>query len=205
MGFALAGAAADRGARVTVVAANVGLARDPRVTYVDVRTASELNDACQAAFPDCDVLLMAAAVADFRPAQPAPGQIKKADHDRLTLTLERTEDVLAELAHHRKPGQTILGFAAEHGPDAVALARGKLDAKGLDAIVVNDVSRPGIAFDAADNEVSIVTAAGVQRVPLAPKPVVAAAILDAVADLRAPASPPAPRQHPLVGGSPPPG
>jgi phosphopantothenoylcysteine decarboxylase/phosphopantothenate--cysteine ligase len=202
MGFALAEVAADRGARVTVIAANVGLARDPRITYVDVQTAAELNDACQAAFPSCDVLLMAAAVADFRPARATAGKIKKAGRERLTLTLEPTQDVLGALAGARHPGQTLIGFAAEHGPDGVALARAKLEAKGVDAIVVNDVSRAGIAFDAPDNEVSIVTAQEVRQVGRAPKAVVAGAILDAVTELRAspPVRPGMP--HPLVADPP---
>jgi phosphopantothenoylcysteine decarboxylase/phosphopantothenate--cysteine ligase len=185
MGFALAQAAADRGARVTAVAANVSLTRDPRVTYVDVTTAAELEEACRAAFADCDVLLMAAAVADFRPAQATAGKIKKAGRDHITLTLEPTTDVLASLARDRRAGQILVGFAAEYGPDAEELAREKLRAKGLDAVVVNDVSRAGIAFDSSENEVSIVTADGTRRVGRAPKPVVAGAILDAVAELRA--------------------
>ena len=186
MGFALAEVAASLGAEVTVVAANVALARDPRVRYADVTTARELADACAAEFGACDVLLMAAAVADFRPASPADHKLKKQDgQDEMTLTLARTPDVLATLAGRRRPGQTIVGFAAEHGEGALAYGRDKLRRKGLDAIVVNDVSDPGIAFDAADNEVTIVTAAGDTAVPRAPKPEVARAILDAVVGLRA--------------------
>jgi phosphopantothenoylcysteine decarboxylase/phosphopantothenate--cysteine ligase len=128
---------------------------------------------------------MAAAVADFRPAQATAGKIKKAGREQLTLTLEPTTDVLATLSPDRRADQVLVGFAAEYGPDAEALAREKLRAKGLDAVVVNDVSRAGIAFDSSENEVSIVTADGTRRVGRAPKPVVAGAILDAVAELRA--------------------
>jgi len=191
MGLALAEAAAGRGARVTVVAANVALPRDPRATYVDVETTEELDRACREAFPDCQVLLMAAAVADFRPVAAEPGKIKRAGRERIELDLEPTADVLAGLVGGRRPDQTLVAFAAEHGPEAIDHARAKLTGKGVDAVVVNDISRPDIGFDAADNEVAIVTAKGVQRVPRTSKLAVAAAILDAVAKLRA--SAPAPR------------
>ena len=158
MGFALAQAARDRGAEVTLVAANVALATPPGVTRREVVTAAELERACVEEFPRCDVLLMAAAVADFTPAAPANGKIKKADRERLELVLEPTPDVLAGLAAERREGQTLVGFAAEHGADAVALARGKLAAKRLDAVVVNDISRADIGFDVDANEVTILIA-----------------------------------------------
>jgi len=185
MGFALAEAAADLGADVTVVAANVELARDSRVTYVDVRTAEELRDAALRAFGRADVLLMAAAVVDFRPALAADHKIKKsAGQDRMQVDLELTPDILAELAAARRPGQTVVGFAAEHGDGALDYGRDKLRRKGLDAIVVNDISRADIGFDAADNEVTIVTADGETGVPRAAKREVARAILETVAGLR---------------------
>jgi len=192
MGFALAEVAAGLGADVTVVAANVELARDPRVTYVDVRTAEELRAACLEHWPGADVLLMAAAVVDFRPAHPVGHKLKKTGERELRVDLELTPDVLAELAAHRRPGQTVVGFAAETGEDALAYGREKLARKRLDAIVVNDVARPGIGFDAADNEVVVLTAEDEVRVPRAPKPVVARAILDAVVALRARAVPEVP-------------
>ncbi|MGX6448364.1 bifunctional phosphopantothenoylcysteine decarboxylase/phosphopantothenate--cysteine ligase CoaBC [Patulibacter sp. S7RM1-6] len=185
MGYALAARAAARGARVTVVAANVALPDPPGCTVVPVTSAEELRQACGAAFADADVLVMAAAVADFRPVDPAAGKIKKAGRDELTLVLEATVDVLSELAGRRRPGQTLVGFAAEHGPEALAHARGKLERKGLDAVVVNDVSQPGIAFDATENAVTIVTAAGDAPVARAPKEQVADAILDHVVRTRA--------------------
>ena len=159
MGFALAEAARARGAEVTVVAANVALARRPGIEYHDVQTAQELRAACRAAFASCDVLLMAAAVADFRPAEAAPEKLKKAGRERLELVLEPTPDVLAELARERRPGQTLVGFAAEHGDGALAYGREKLERKGLDAVVVNDISRADIGFEGPENEVTIVTAA----------------------------------------------
>jgi phosphopantothenoylcysteine decarboxylase/phosphopantothenate--cysteine ligase len=185
MGFALAAEAATLGASVTVVAANVALPRDPRVRYVDVQTARELQDACAAEFAGSDVLLMAAAVVDFRPVARFDGKLKKGADDELQIDFERTPDILAGLASTRRPGQTIVGFAAEHGAGALAHARGKLARKGLDAIVVNDISRSDIGFDAADNEVTILTAAEDAHVALASKAAVARAVLDTVVRLRA--------------------
>jgi phosphopantothenoylcysteine decarboxylase/phosphopantothenate--cysteine ligase len=185
MGFALAEEAAARGADVTVVAANVGLARHPRVRYVDVGSAAELLAACEAEFGAADVLLMAAAVADFRPAEAVATKLKKEGRNGLDLALEPTPDVLSGLASKRRPGQLLVGFAAEHGADAVAYGRGKLERKGLDAVVVNDISRPDIGFDADHNEVTIVTAGGDQVVERSSKAEIARAICDAVVALRA--------------------
>ena len=185
MGWALAEEAARSGAKVTVVAANVGLPRAPGIEYVDVTTAAELAAACRERFPAADVLLMAAAVADYRPAEARADKIKKADAGAtLALELEQTEDVLTALAAERRPGQLLVGFAAESGARAVEHARGKLQRKRLDAVVVNDVSAPGIAFDAPDNEVTIVTADGETHVPRATKAAVAAKVLDAVLSRR---------------------
>ena len=180
MGFALADEAARRGAHVSVVAANVGLPRNPVVAYEDVTTAAELQAACEGRFADCDVLLMAAAVADYRPATTAGKKLKKEAADELDLRLERTEDVLAALAGARRPGQTLVGFAAEHGEGAVDLARGKLERKGLDLVVVNDISRADIGFEVAENEVTIVGRGAERAVARASKGEVAGAILDAV-------------------------
>src|SRR4051812_13073295 len=185
MGWALAEEAARRGAKVTVVAANVSLPHAPGIEYVDVAPAAELAAACRERFPAADVLLMAAAVADYRPAEARADKIKKADAgETLTLELEQTEDVLTALAAERRPGQLLVGFAAESGAGAVEHARGKLERKRLDAVVVNDVSAPGIAFDAPDNEVTIVTADGETHVPRATKAAVAAKVLDAVLSRR---------------------
>jgi len=185
MGFALAQEAAALGADVTVIAANVNLPRAPHVRYVEVETAAELHDACVAAFGDCDVLLMAAAVADFRPASSADHKIKKDGRDVLTLEMEPTVDVLSALSASRRRDQTLVGFAAEHGDGAVAYGRGKLERKRLDAVVVNDISRPDIGFDTPQNEVTIVTATGDEPVPKADKGEIARAILATVARLRA--------------------
>ena len=185
MGFALAEEAAALGADVTVVAANVGLARHPRVRYVEVETAAQLEAACRAAFPDCDVLLMAAAVADFRPVEPAGHKLKKDGRHELMVAMEPTSDVLSGLAAERRPGQVLVGFAAETGEGAVAHGRDKLTRKHLDAVVVNDVAAPGIGFESRDNEVTVITAAGEQHVPRGAKSDVARVILSCVDRLRA--------------------
>jgi phosphopantothenoylcysteine decarboxylase / phosphopantothenate---cysteine ligase len=185
MGFALAEEAAALGARVTCVAANVGLARDPRVRYVDVETVAELEAACRTEFAGADVLLMAAAPADFRPIDPAATKLKKTEHDGLRIALEPTPDILSALAADRRPGQVLVGFAAEHGEGALAYGREKLVRKGLDVIVVNDISRPDIGFDAGENEVTIITADAERAVARAGKPEVARAILEVVAERRA--------------------
>jgi phosphopantothenoylcysteine decarboxylase/phosphopantothenate--cysteine ligase len=185
MGFAVAEEAAALGAEVTVIAANVSLPRHPRVRYVDVESAAELQRAATAEFATADVLVMAAAVADFRPADVHDGKVKKEGRAGMELVLEPTPDVLTGLAGARRPDQTLVGFAAEHGARALEHGRDKLTRKGLDAVVVNDVSQPGIGFDTAENEVTIVTAAGDEHVPRATKAEVARAILATVDRLRA--------------------
>jgi len=184
MGVALAAEAARRGAEVTLVGANLAVEAPDGVRLIEVTTAAELEQATRTAFATADVLLMAAAVADFRPADAAEGKIKKGERDDLTVRLEPTTDVLASLTAERRDGQTLVGFAAEHGEGALGHARGKLERKQLDAVVLNDVSQPGIGFDSADNEVTVITAAGEQAVPRASKPAVASAILDSVESLR---------------------
>jgi phosphopantothenoylcysteine decarboxylase / phosphopantothenate---cysteine ligase len=184
MGFALAEEAARRGAAVTVVAANVGLARSTGIDYVDVETAEELARATRAAFGQADVLVMAAAVSDFRPRHAASTKLSKQGREELVVELEPTEDVLASLAAVRRPGQVLVGFAAEHGEGAVARAREKLERKGLDLVVVNDVSDRAIGFDADDNEVVIVSGADAESVPRSAKSEVARVILDRVERVR---------------------
>ena len=120
-------------------------------------SAAELEAAARAEFPATDVLLMAAAVADFRPSAPRDTKIVKTGREGLAIELEPTTDVLATLGGLRRPGQTLVGFAAEHGDGAVERGRGKLERKHLDAVVVNDIARPDIGFDSDHNEVTIVT------------------------------------------------
>jgi len=185
MGFALAREAARRGADVTVIAANVGLEPPPGARVVPVHTAAELAAACRAELADCDVLLMSAAVADFRPAGAVDRKLHKEDGVP-KLELEPTEDVLSALAEVRREDQTLVGFAAEHGEGAVDRGRGKLERKRLDAIVINDIADDRIGFESDDNEVTILTAGGGERhVPRARKERIAAAVLDEVERVRA--------------------
>ncbi len=184
MGYALAGEAARRGATVTVVAANVALEPPPGVEVIAVGTAAELGDVSEERFDDCDVLLMAAAVADFRPAAPAEDKLKK-DAGVPTIELEPTADVLSGLAARRRSGQVLVGFAAEHGHDAVTYGRGKLERKDLDVVVVNDISLSGVGFDAPENEVTVLFRDGGERlVSRTSKKQVAKVVLDEVERLR---------------------
>jgi phosphopantothenoylcysteine decarboxylase / phosphopantothenate---cysteine ligase len=184
MGLALARQAARRGAAVTVVAANVALPAPSDARVIEADSAAALARACAVEFDHCDVLLMTAAVADFRPASPAAQKLKK-DHGVPELRLEPTEDVLSALVARRRPDQVIVGFAAEHGAGALEYGRGKLARKQLDAIVVNDVSQSGIGFDATDNEVTIIAADGQEhKVARASKDSVAGAVLDEVQRIR---------------------
>jgi phosphopantothenoylcysteine decarboxylase/phosphopantothenate--cysteine ligase len=182
MGLALAAAAAARGAQVTLVAANVALTPPPGVRVVPVSTAAELGAACEREFEACDVLLMAAAVADFRPVDPADHKLKKGAAPP-TIELEPTVDVISALAARRQPGQVLIGFAAEHGDGALDYARDKLERKRVDAIVVNDVSQPGIGFDTPDNEVTVVTADAERLLRKAGKDAIADGVLNEVQQL----------------------
>lgn len=186
MGYALARAALERGARVTLVAANVSLPEPAGAEVIPVQTAAELASATHAHAAGADIVVMAAAVADFRPAAPLTRKLKKTGPEALTsVALEPTEDVLLTLTAARRQGQLLIGFAAEHGEQALEYGREKLRRKGLDAIVVNDISRAGIGFDAEQNEVVILSRDGESReVARASKAAVAAAILDEVERLR---------------------
>lgn len=185
MGLALAEAARARGAKVTLVSANVALQAPIGVDVHKVGTAAELQAACEREFPCCDVLLMAAAVADFRPQSSFDGKIKKGGRKHLTIELEPTADVLCGLSAQRKQGQTLVAFAAEHGSEGLEHARTKLSSKSVDAVVFNDISRSDIGFESELNEVTIVSGAGTELLPRASKKSIASAILDAVGRLRA--------------------
>jgi phosphopantothenoylcysteine decarboxylase / phosphopantothenate---cysteine ligase len=176
-GYALAAEAVARGAEVVLITT---VERDvPHgASAIAVETAAQM-EAAVAQHADADVVVMAAAVADFRPAAPASGKIKKADGVP-TVELEPTPDILAGLGRAKRPGQVIVGFAAETD-DVVANASGKLKRKGLDLIVANDVSAPQAGFQHDTNAVTIVSAdGGVHHVPLSDKRAVARAVLDAV-------------------------
>ena len=188
MGLALAEEAARRGADVTLIAANVSLPLP--ATAVPVETTAELEAAVRERFPDSDVLIMAAAPADFRPAAPVDSKLSREGGDGISIELEPTTDIVAAVAAERRPDQTVIGFAAEHGDGAVERGREKLARKGLDAVVVNDISRSDIGFDSTDNEVTIVLAEGERQVGRRPKTEVAEAILDEVERLRTAAAGP---------------
>jgi phosphopantothenoylcysteine decarboxylase / phosphopantothenate---cysteine ligase len=182
MGMALAAAAARRGAEVTLIAANVAHPEPAGVRRIDVETVTQLADAARTEFPATHVLLMAAAPADFRVAGPATEKLKR--QGDLDLHLEPTEDILAGLAAERIAGQTIVGFAAEYGSAGIERAREKLERKGADLIVLNDVSDPTIGFESEDNAVTLIDPASETHVPLASKEAIADAILDRVDQLR---------------------
>ncbi|MGK5529232.1 bifunctional phosphopantothenoylcysteine decarboxylase/phosphopantothenate--cysteine ligase CoaBC [Streptomyces sp. URMC 129] len=181
-GYALARTAVARGARVTLVAANTALPDPAGAEVVRVGTAEELRDAVLKAAADADAVVMAAAVADFRPAARAEQKIKKRDgHDPEPVALVRNPDVLAELSATRPvPGQVVVGFAAET-ENVLANGRAKLARKGCDLLVVNQVGE-GLAFGTEENEAVIIDAAGGETpVPHGPKEALADRVWDAVA------------------------
>jgi phosphopantothenoylcysteine decarboxylase/phosphopantothenate--cysteine ligase len=179
MGFALAGAAWARGADVLLISGPSSLPAPEGVESQRVESTADLASAVEAAVPKADVLIMAAAPADYRPAKPAEAKQSRGQGD-VTLALEPTPDVLASTVGHRKPGAVIVGFALETG-NAISRAREKLSRKQLDLIVVNDALEPGAGFEVATNRVTLLGRDGsVAELPLASKHEVAHAILDAV-------------------------
>jgi phosphopantothenoylcysteine decarboxylase/phosphopantothenate--cysteine ligase len=178
MGIALAAEAKARGADVTLLGANLALAAPAGVTLVDTPTAADLEREALAR-AGADVVVMAAAVADYRPSAPREDKRSK-DGEPWTLELEPTRDVLAALGASKRDGQVLVGFAADRGEAGLERAREKAVRKGADVFVFNDVSRVDIGFDAEENEVVILSPAGEREVPRAPKRAVAAAILDEV-------------------------
>jgi len=183
MGWAVADAAFRRGAQVTVLAANVDLPRDPGIVYVDAPTAADLHREALRAFPSCDLLVMAAAVADYRPVAARAGKMDKAEATGLSIELERTDDILADLSGRRER-QVLVGFAAEHGPAGLERARGKRARKGLDLLVHNDISADDVGFGSEENEITIIgPGEHEEALPRAPKGTLAERILDAAAAL----------------------
>ena len=183
MGIALAAAAAHRGAEVTLIAANVALPAPPGVRRLDVETTAELERVAREEFAAAHVLLMAAAPADFRPVQASSEKLTR--DGSLELSLQPTEDILAGLVTARTENQTIVGFAAEHGGDAVTRARAKLTRKNVDLIVLNDVSDPSIGFESPNNAVTLISSSDETALPKAPKEQIADRILDQVEISRA--------------------
>ena len=179
MGVALAAEARRRGAHVTLLGANLAVAAPPGVELVETPSAAELEQEALARGPEADVVIMAAAVADYRPAEALATKRPK-DRAGWTVELEPTTDVLAELGRIRVPGQVLVGFAADQGQRGLERAREKLTNKNADLFVFNDVGRDDIGFEARDNEVTLVSGSGERLVAKAPKDEIAAAILDEV-------------------------
>jgi phosphopantothenoylcysteine decarboxylase/phosphopantothenate--cysteine ligase len=183
MGAAIVAEALRRGAEVTAVAAATTVDPPAGARLVRVETAQQLYDAVLAEADAQDVLIMAAAVADFRPKRVAEGKLKK-DQGVPEVVLEPTPDTLAELGRRRRPGQVLVGFAAETG-DHLAGARGKLEAKRLDLVVLNHVEGARSAFGADDADAYLVDADHVEELPRSSKAAIAARLLDRVEALRA--------------------
>jgi phosphopantothenoylcysteine decarboxylase / phosphopantothenate---cysteine ligase len=181
-GYAIAEDAHRRGARVTVIS-TVDLPVASGVSVVSVETAQQMHDAVTKAAVSADVVIMAAAVADFRPVLSVEGKIKK-NQGVPTITLEATPDILAKLGSIKPEHQVLVGFAAET-ENLVENARGKLERKNLDLIVANDVSAPGVGFAHDTNAVTILSASGeMKSVPLANKRTIATAVLDSVVEVQ---------------------
>jgi phosphopantothenoylcysteine decarboxylase/phosphopantothenate--cysteine ligase len=181
MGVALAEEARKRGAVVTLLAANLAVPAPRGIEIVETPTAAAMLEEVLAR-GDAEVVLMAAAVADYRPEKPAAEKRPK-DEQAWQVTLEPTTDVLRTLAEQRTNGQVLIGFAAEHGEEGLSRAREKLKQKQIDLVVYNDVSRGDIGFDAGDNEVVLITAGGERRVTKASKDQIAVTIVDTAEEL----------------------
>ena len=179
MGVALAAEARRRGAEVTLLGANLAVPAPAGVELVATPTAADLEREALARGREADVVIMAAAVADYRPVEALAAKRPK-DRAGWTVELEPTVDVLTALGADRRPGQLLVGFAADQGEPGLARARQKRTNKQADLFVFNDVGRDDIGFDAADNEVTLVSGVGERLLPKAPKPEIAAAVLDEV-------------------------
>jgi phosphopantothenoylcysteine decarboxylase / phosphopantothenate---cysteine ligase len=181
MGVALAEEVRKRGAEVTLLAANLAVAAPDGIRVIETPTAAAMLAEARA-HSDADLVLMAAAVADYRPT--APTGAKRAKGSELwRVELEPTTDILRTLAEQRSDGQILVGFAADRGDQGLSRAREKLVAKGVDLVVYNDVSREDIGFDVPENEVVLIGAEGERRLEKAPKDRIAAAIVDTAEEL----------------------
>ncbi len=183
MGYAVAEAGRRRGARVILVSAPTNLPGPAGVEIVPVVTADEMRDAMMARLREATIVVMAAAVSDFRVRSVAAQKIKRESARPVLLELEATEDILSEVVERRVVGTIVVGFAAET-EDSLANGRAKLARKGVDAVVVNDVSVEGIGFDAEQNAGSFLTRSGAVELPVMSKAMMADRILDEVAKLR---------------------
>ena len=182
MGYAIAREAMLRGADVTLISGPTALKPVPGVKTVDVVSAKDMFEAVQAALPETDILVKAAAVADYRPVSIAEDKIKKQDGD-MAIPLERTDDILGWVAEHRHPGLFVCGFSMETR-DMIENSKKKLDKKHLDMIAANNLKVAGAGFGVDTNVVTILTADGIQELPLMGKDQVAAKLLDAILERR---------------------
>ena len=183
MGYAIARAAQRRGAEVTLVSGPVRLDAPAGVHVIGVESTEDLLSVMRREAPGQDVVIQAAAPADYRPMTQAEQKIKKEKGENLILTLVETEDVAAAIGRDKRPGQTFVGFAAET-EKVLEHARGKLDKKGLDLIVANDVTRPGAGFDVDTNIVTLIDREEVREYPMLSKDEVADRILDRTLEIR---------------------
>lgn len=183
MGFALAEAARQRGAEVTLVCGHTTAKRPEGIPVTEVESTCELYDAVLARAAKQDVVIQAAAPADYRPAHPSAQKIKKQAGEGITLELVENPDIAAAVGAAKRPGQTLVGFAAET-EHLLDNARRKLDKKNLDMIVANDVSQPGAGFNVDTNMATLLTREGVVECPLQSKRDLAERILDEIVTLR---------------------
>jgi phosphopantothenoylcysteine decarboxylase / phosphopantothenate---cysteine ligase len=185
MGYALADAAQSRGAKVILISGPSSLHPPSQCEVIRVTTADEMRRAVLEKMPEATLIIKAAAVADYRPVKVSDQKLKRTGP--MTIELAPTEDILAEVGRRRRPGQLIVGFAAETS-NLMANARAKLLAKGADAIVVNDVSADGVGIDSDRNAATFLTASTSSELPEMPKRKLAERILDEIAALRRPLS-----------------
>ena len=180
MGYAIAKAAAARGASVTLVSGPVNLKKPPYMEVVDIVSAQDMFDAVTSRAPDQDIIIKAAAVADYRPASVAEDKIKKSGNDAdLSLPLSRTGDILAWLGEHRAPGQFLCGFSMETR-DMVANSKKKLEKKHIDLIAANNLKQAGAGFGVDTNVLTLIAADGAKELPLMSKEEAAHALLDEI-------------------------
>lgn len=183
MGYAIARAAAWRGAEVTLVSGPTALKKPAYVDTVDVVTAREMFGAVTSRAGEQDVIIKAAAVADYRPAQVADGKIKKGAGEGLTLELRRTDDILAYLGEHKRPGQILCGFSMET-ENLVENSRKKLIRKNLDIVAANSLKEEGAGFGVSTNVLTLITREDETQLPLLTKEEAAHRLLDRIAELR---------------------
>ena len=184
MGYAIAKAAAARGAEVTLVSGPVNLKKPPYMEVVDIVSAQDMFDAVTSRAPEQDIIIKAAAVADYRPASVAEEKIKKSGNDSdLSLPLARTSDILAWLGEHRVPGQFLCGFSMET-KDMVENSKKKLEKKHIDLIAANNLKQAGAGFGVDTNVLTLISSDGARELPLLSKEEAAHALLDEIMSRR---------------------